>query len=182
MNSASGPASLNLFMDDRIRQWLLWVGNLYQEIVRTGQGADAVITRRMHVEGRRWGHDARRWVSTTVYSLARSRVRTLWMWAAGMAPGGPLRQAFPDICVMPHQYAPPGTMLLEPLDIGTAVHFRILPERFAPVGEMGGMGDIGTMGRVGDGAGGGLRKGCGGGWDLRRRDGESRNWGGGKND
>jgi len=79
-------------MESREKQWLLWVGKLYQDVIDSDQPADSIISARMRVEGRRWGHDARRWVSAVVYSMVRSRIRTLWFWASGVTDFDPLRR------------------------------------------------------------------------------------------
>jgi 16S rRNA C967 or C1407 C5-methylase (RsmB/RsmF family) len=80
-------------MNERARQWLRWVGKLYQIIVESEKPADAVLSGRMRGEGRRWGHDARRWVASAVYALVRSRPRTLWFWAAGVRESPHIREA-----------------------------------------------------------------------------------------
>lgn len=123
-------------MDPRVHQWLLWVGNLYQEIIETGQMTDVVLSRRMRTEGRQWGHDARRWVSTMVYALVRSRVRTLWFWAVAdwkktiTPPVVPSTQDFSSAAPAATAEASPDS--IGPLDFQTAARLGILPARLMP--------------------------------------------------
>lgn len=142
-------------MNPTEKQWLLWVGKLYQDIVDSEQPADSIITARMRVEGRRWGHDARRWVSATAYSLVRSRIRTLWFWAAGVSDFEPLRRAALALKTPigpagafandfgtgggnePPVLVPPPIPFVSPgaLKIADSVSLGVLPSRFALAAE-----------------------------------------------
>lgn len=117
-------------MDPRIKQWLLWVGDLYQEIIATGQLTDVVLSRRMRTEGRLWGHDARRWVSTMVYALVRSRVRTLWFWAVtDWRKSAPVSPSPPVTPTPSTSEAAPPISHIGPLDFHAAAGLNIIPIR-----------------------------------------------------
>ncbi len=131
------------------RQWLKWVGALYQEAIADERPADQVVTRRMRVEGRRWGHDARRWVSSAAYAMARQRPRTLWFWALALenspgisreleilarqtapSPQAKQNQKPPEEKASPVRSATTESSLPQPLlalDVARARHLGVLP-------------------------------------------------------
>lgn len=67
--------------------WLERAGSVYMQMVTSGQSADLTLSRRIARDGRMWGRDARRWISAWIFGLSRTRLRTVWAYAAARALG-----------------------------------------------------------------------------------------------
>ncbi len=132
-------------LDERARQWLLWIGRLYQGILESGAPSDLYLANCMRRQGRQWGHDARRWVSSAVYAMVRQRPRTLWFWALALRENTdlldkikhlslcfrPAPDSSPPPSENPPAYSLPRTQLAL-LDIEAAARAQLFPSAALP--------------------------------------------------